>query len=54
MSAALKGKQRSNETKEKIRGENNPMFGIKHSEEARNKMSAVKKGKPRPLEAGRE
>lgn len=36
------------EKRKAMRGENNPFFGKKHSEETRKKMSEAKKGRPSP------
>jgi group I intron endonuclease len=50
------GKLHTIETKAKIalalRGETNPMFGKKHSDEVRKKISEKRLGKPRPTGSG--
>lgn len=52
LSNSHRGKQVSNETKEKIReamlGEGNPFYGKAHTEETKRKISESKKGQPSP------
>ena len=57
ISRSLKGKKRNWETKKKIsetmkkkyQGENNPMYGRKHSDETKCKIGKAMKGKNNPM-----
>ena len=54
ISEALKGRKATEEQKEKMRGNNNPMYGKHHSEETRKKISEINKGKCRTEEFKRK